>query len=55
MSAIDGSMLKSAQNDLDVLEDLIATLADSAPLPVITSLIHEARTLIDTLQRECGS
>jgi hypothetical protein len=45
-------MLKSAQNDLDVLEDVLAAMADSMPLPAVVSLIQEARTLIGSLQSE---
>jgi hypothetical protein len=53
LSAIDRALLKSAQNDLDVLEDVLASMADSVPLPAIVSLIHEARTLIGRLQSDC--
>ncbi|WP_158601016.1 hypothetical protein [Teichococcus wenyumeiae] len=48
-------MLKSAQNDLDVLEDVIASMADGVPLPVLVSRIIEARSLLGMLQSECRS
>jgi hypothetical protein len=45
-------MLKSAQNDLDVLENVLASLADSVTVSAIVSLIHEVRILIGMLQSD---
>lgn len=45
-------MLERARNDLDVLENTLASVTASGSLPAIDSLIREARMLIDLLQSE---
>jgi hypothetical protein len=53
LTAIDRAMLERAQNDLDALEDTLASVADGGSLPAIDGLIRDARVLIDLLQSEC--
>jgi hypothetical protein len=52
LSANDRALLKSAQNDLDVLENVLASMADSVTVSAIVSLIHEVRILIGMLQSD---